>query len=76
MGRVIYRFIFLCGFCFFCTSVFSQSNKKIDSLLTVLKTAKEDTGKVNTLNSLSNRLREIAKYIDARNYAQDALTLI
>ena len=31
-------------------------NGKIDCLLTVLKTAKEDTGKVNILNALAHEL--------------------
>lgn len=75
MGRIIYRFIFLLLFCLFCTSAFSQSNKIIDSLLSVIKTAKEDTGKVNTLNALSSRLLRTDKYVDARKYADNALAL-
>ena len=40
-----------------CTSAFAQQTK-IDSLLAALKTAKEDTDKVNTLNALAWRSEE------------------
>src|ERR1700678_3178923 len=36
-----------------------QGRAKIDSLEAVLKIAKEDTNKVNTLNNLAGRLRDI-----------------
>ncbi len=42
--------LFLCGVLF--NSAQAQNQQKIDSLLNVLKTAKEDTGKVNQLNML------------------------
>ncbi len=37
---------------------FAQTNAKIDSLLTLLKTAKEDTNKVNHLNKLCGEYRK------------------
>ncbi|HXP51618.1 MAG TPA: hypothetical protein VN922_16795, partial [Bacteroidia bacterium] len=36
--------------------------RQIDSLQSVLKTVKEDTNKVNLLNSLSERLKEVSNY--------------
>ena len=75
MRRIIYRFIFLLWFCFCCTSVFSQSNKIIDSLLYVLKTAREDTVKVNTLLALSHQFWIIANYVQAKLYGDEALLL-
>ncbi len=55
----------------------SQDNtydKKIDSLHALLKTAKEDTNKVNILNSLSRELSSNNPQ-QALNYAQKALQL-
>jgi hypothetical protein len=48
---------------------------KIDSLLTVLKIAKEDTSKVNLLNDVSNENNIIGEYKEARKYADEALAL-
>ncbi|HYV90313.1 MAG TPA: tetratricopeptide repeat protein [Chitinophagales bacterium] len=48
------RFLFLLLFCCCHTVLFAQNNKQVDSLLSVLKIAKEDTGKVNTLNALAD----------------------
>jgi hypothetical protein len=47
--------ILICFYCF--TGLCLGQNKQVDSLLKVLKTAKEDTGKVNTLNALANTLQ-------------------
>lgn len=56
-------------------SFFAQ-NKEIDSLLIVLKTAKEDTNKVNLLNKLSEKAGwRIAKYDRAIEYAEGAKNL-
>ncbi len=46
---------------------------KIDSLITVLKTAIEDTSRVNTLNTLSRQYSNIGDYEPALQYAQQAL---
>jgi tetratricopeptide (TPR) repeat protein len=43
-----------------------------DSLLRVLKTAKEDTNKVNTLNLLSRQYSNTGLYEQAKNYAEQA----
>ena len=53
----------------------SQSDKKTDSLLMVLKTQKEDTGKVNTLNALSKQSLVTKNISGAKKYAEDALLL-
>ncbi len=47
----------------------------IDSLETVLKTAKEDTNKVNTLNFLGRELINTGDYDKAKEYATVALSL-
>ncbi len=63
--------------CFVMLNFFSHEanaqSAKIDSLLLSLKTAAEDTSKVNTLNSLSRLYADIAKYEPAMLYAQQAL---
>lgn len=57
---------------FFCiTFIGVRAQKKVDSLLTVLKTAKDDTAKVNTLFTLS----EICAEEDILQYAEAALHL-
>ncbi|MBA3665215.1 MAG: tetratricopeptide repeat protein [Bacteroidetes bacterium] len=53
---------------------FAQQNTR-DSLLAVLKTAKEDTNKVNILNSLSKQLWKTNDFEQAKKQAGSALTL-
>jgi len=49
-------------FCFCQEKLLAQNpNKKIDSLLIILKTANEDTNKVNSLIALSEQLWKRAK---------------
>ena len=48
---------------------------EIDSLLSVLETAKEDTNKVNALNNLSLELLNTGDFLQAKKYADDALSL-
>jgi tetratricopeptide (TPR) repeat protein len=50
-------------------------NAKIDSLLSVLKTAKEDTNKVNNLNNISGQYLKISDYIQGKKYCDYALSL-
>src|SRR5260221_12120502 len=54
---------------------YAQSKANIDSLLRVLKTAKEDTNKVKVLNDLSNGYCFIGEYDVARKYSAEALQL-
>jgi two-component system sensor histidine kinase UhpB len=55
MRKIILAAAFFTGICFqLCAA---QDRNKIDSLLNILKTAREDTGKVNTLIDLSRELR-------------------
>jgi len=54
-------------------SAISQ-NKKIDSLKLALQTAKEDTNKINKLNSLSTRFLNI-NLTESLNYGKSALRL-
>ena len=62
-------------FWIFFDSVQAQNQKKIDSLLNVLKIAHEDTNKANILNSLSKQLRNTSDFEKAKKYADDALQL-
>lgn len=69
---------FLLGFILstaFLIPVQAQPQNKIDSLLQVLKTAKEDTSKVNTLNSLGKKSYLTGNYDQSRKYSIDALQL-
>ena len=67
---------FLFFICFVvCQLSFAQTNNVIDSLMNVLKTAVEDTNKVNTLNILSRRLAQASKYSEGEKHATEALTL-
>jgi signal transduction histidine kinase len=66
--------IILLLYCFSQTVLFAQ-NKQIDSLLSVLKTAKDDTSKVNTLIALSKQLRQASNFTDAKKYAEKAISL-
>jgi hypothetical protein len=74
MKRTIFLLIFL-------VTITSQSfakkqgKEKIDSLLIVLKTAKDDTSKVNMLNDVSNEKSFIGEFVEARRYANEALSL-
>ena len=49
--------------------------KIIDSLKQVLQSQKEDTSKVNTLNSLSRATRQNGDTVNAKQYAENALSL-
>jgi len=53
----------------------AQNQPKIDSLLIVLKTAKEDTNKVKALNDLSQQLRGTGDFDSAKKYSGTALLL-
>ena len=57
------------------TTTDGKLNRTIDSLLNSLKTAKEDTNKVNTLNNLSKKITNTGDYEKAKKYANDALIL-
>ena len=67
--------IFLFFFLVLDLSNANAQNTAIDSLKKVLKTEKDDTNKVNTLNSLSSKLLNINYDDDAFVYAKDALNL-
>src|ERR1041385_2292181 len=60
--------------CLFSLKGFSQNNK-IDSLQQVLKTAKEDTNKINTLNTLARETRNTGDYEVSRKYSKESLSL-
>jgi signal transduction histidine kinase len=58
-----------------CQPSFAQPNRLIDSLKRALKTATEDTNKVNKLNVLSRLLWLRSRYAESKKYASDALAL-
>jgi tetratricopeptide (TPR) repeat protein len=58
--KYIYTFLFIVYSSSFI--VLDAQQHKVDSLLNVLKTEKEDTNKVNTLNALSSKLYDLGKY--------------
>ncbi len=57
-----------------CLPLLAQQHE-IDSLYTALKTEKEDTNKVNTLNQLSENLWGIGKYDTSKVYSNQAIAL-
>jgi len=60
---------------FYADLLHAQNTAKIDSLLTVLETAKEDTAKANNLYILSMQLITARDYDRAKEYANSALSL-
>ncbi|MBA3665353.1 MAG: tetratricopeptide repeat protein [Bacteroidetes bacterium] len=55
-------------------SLYGQQNK-VDSLKNILRTAKEDTNKVNTLNKLGREMELSGDYEKGINYAKEAIQL-
>jgi tetratricopeptide (TPR) repeat protein len=68
------RYLLFIGLVFSSCFAFAQ-NKNIDSLLTLLKTNKEDTNKVITLNEIAWELYKIGSYDTAIMYADTAKTI-
>ncbi|MBA3664895.1 MAG: tetratricopeptide repeat protein [Bacteroidetes bacterium] len=64
--------LFLCIYLSFCSTA---QTKQIDSLKLALKTAKEDTNKINVLNKLSLKLYYIPNYDSSLVYAKQAIAL-
>src|SRR5665213_1639024 len=61
--------------CLISVPSFGQQNKKIDSLLTLIKIDKEDTNKVNHLNTLCKQYRLIGEYDKGIVNGKQALAL-
>ena len=59
----------------FLFAAFGQNNSAIDSLKSIIRTAKADTAKVNCLNALSVQYRNIGDKKMAMQYADSALEL-
>ena len=74
MRRGTNTFIFLLLLCCGHMNFYAQ-DKKLDSLLAVLGSAKEDTNKVNTLSELSVSLWRTAGDAQGMKYAEEALRL-
>jgi serine phosphatase RsbU (regulator of sigma subunit) len=62
----IFLLLLLCS----CFSI--AQNKKIDSLISYIKSVKEDTNQINALIELSKQYRSLSKHDDALQYAQQA----
>ena len=77
MRRIKLKFYLLLIFFAFacCKQSFAQSDRVVDSLMNILKTATEDTGKVNGLNALGRRFWETKQYEEGRKYSNEALLL-
>jgi len=60
---------------FFISSFLYSAQDQTDSLLIFVKSAKEDTSKVNALNKLSQDLTNFGKFDEAKRYVEEALTL-
>ena len=75
MRRIKNKFILLLLLCCCYETFFGQLNKEIDSLLSVLKTSKEDTVKVNVLNILSRQYRRTGNSPQGMKYAEEAISL-
>ena len=67
--------LFLIIFFFIACFCFSQQDIAIDSMLKVVNVSKEDTVKINTLNTLSETLWRANKNADARKYADSSMVL-
>ena len=71
--------IILIFLCFFSIVIHqrcsAQHQNKIDSLLQVLRTAKEDTSKANTLNLLGKESYLTGDYEQTRKYSKEAFTI-
>lgn len=75
MRRIKKGLFLLLLFCSFRTILFAQ-NKKIDSLFSVLKTAKEDTTRINTLIHISSQFAILRKNPEIKKYAEEALSIV
>ena len=74
MPTTIKYLLFLLTVCCFHFYLPAQQNP-IDSLQSILSTAKEDTNKVNTLNLLGKEMELIGDFDKGIEYSQDALSL-
>lgn len=63
----------ICVFSFVVVFISAQAQLKIDSLMNVLKIAREDTNKARTMNALSYQLSQEGEYDKSKKYANDAL---
>ena len=71
MNKRFYIFVYCLLFTAYC---FCQQTK-IDSLQNILRTTKEDTIQIKTLNALSWELKQIGEYDKAMKSATDAFIL-
>ena len=84
MRKKLFQFTFLLILCFPCSFLFCQPGNPymakwhqhiIDSLLPILKIAKDDSSKVEILHQISFRYSRLAEYADAVKYENESLLL-
>src|SRR5258706_1621773 len=76
MIRMKNQFLVLIMFCLLSAGSWAQTvNRAIDSLLIVLETAKDDTGRVNCLNELAWQLSLLGDNEQSLNYGKAGLAL-
>ena len=68
-------YVFLFSFTSVLSNCYASKLSKTDSLLTVLKSTKEDTGKVNILNNLGKLLIKTSENDKAMTYLQQSKKL-
>ena len=73
MWRIVNYILFV--FTLFYNLILVGQQNKIDSILNVLITTKEDTNKVNLLNSLARELRITGEYKNAFDYSSQSIIL-
>lgn len=65
--------------CYYATGVIQvcegQDSRVTDSLLSVIKAAKEDSNKVKTLNALSRNYTSLGEFDNSKKHAEDAIIL-
>ena len=79
MNKRVYLFSYALLFTVCCFSQQTKSTgepgRTIDSLLNVLKAAREDTNQVNALTDLTDLYINTGSYINAKQYASEAIAL-
>jgi len=74
LKRIAFLFVFS-GILLHPTFAQKQGQAKVDSLLSVLKKAKEDTNKVVILNNLSDEYETMGEYVKENNFGKEGLAL-
>jgi tetratricopeptide (TPR) repeat protein len=71
----VHSYMRLTALILFITVSLHSQNRALDSLFNVLKTAKEDTNKVNLLHALGSALNQVGDYTKASEFSNQSLKL-